>query len=217
MSECVSRVGHEPPQPSTIVAEIDKCRLASALKVNQELLQLYWFVGKQILEKQEETGWGGGVIDQLSKDLSARYLDMKGFSVRNLKYMRAFAEAYPDFPNVQVPLAQITWYHHISLITKVKDTRERAFYIQQTAQNGWSRDVMLMQVDSRKTKEYDSRWNYGLYQIINELDTSYIDANGDTQYNYTQLHTYITTLKTKVKEYYLKEIVPYLFKYEFLK
>lgn len=71
--------------------------------------------------------------------------------------------------------------------------------------------------EARKTKEYDSRWNYGLYQIINELDTTYIDANGDTQYNYTQLHTYITTLKTKVKEYYLKEIVPYLFKYEFLK
>ena len=55
----------------SIVAEIDKCRLASALKVNQELLQMYWFVGKQILEKQQETGWGGGVIDQLSKDLSA--------------------------------------------------------------------------------------------------------------------------------------------------
>lgn len=71
--------------------------------------------------------------------------------------------------------------------------------------------------EAKKTKEYDSRWNYGLYQIINELDTSYIDANGDTQYNYAQLHTYITTLKTKVKEYYLAEVVPYLFKYEFLK
>ena len=72
-------------------------------------------------------------------------------------------------------------------------------------------------VEAKKTKEYDLRWNYGLYQIINELDTTYIDVNGDLQYNYTQLHTYIMTLKTKVKEYYLKEIVPYLFKYEFLK
>lgn len=71
--------------------------------------------------------------------------------------------------------------------------------------------------EAKKTKEYNSKWNYGLYQIINELDTTYEDANGDTQYNYTQLHTYITTLKQKVKEYYLKEIVPYLFKYEFLK
>ena len=71
--------------------------------------------------------------------------------------------------------------------------------------------------EAKKTQEYDSKWNYGLYQIINELDTSYVDVNKVTHYNYTQLHTYITTLKTKVKEYYLKEIVPYLFHYEFLK
>ena len=144
-----------------IETEIDRCRLATALKVNQDLLQLYWFIGNQILEKQRMLGWGSNVIDNLSSDLSNRYSDMKGFSVRNLKYMRAFAESYPDFPIVQVPLAQsgeteivqvplaqITWYHHISLITKVKNIAERAFYIQQTAQNGWSRDVMLLQVDS---------------------------------------------------------------------
>lgn len=144
-----------------IVTEIDRCRLASALKVNQDLLQLYWFIGNQILEKQRMLGWGSNVIDNLSHDLSDRYSDMKGFSVRNLKYMRAFAESYPEFPIVQVSLAQneenkivqvslaqITWYHHISLITRVKDIAERAFYIQQTAQNGWSRDVMLLQIDS---------------------------------------------------------------------
>ncbi len=71
--------------------------------------------------------------------------------------------------------------------------------------------------EAKKTNEYDSKWNYGVYQIINELDTTYIDSNGDTQYNYTQLHTNLTTLKQKVKEYYLKEIVPTLFEYEFLK
>jgi hypothetical protein len=71
--------------------------------------------------------------------------------------------------------------------------------------------------EAKKTKEYDKNWNYGVYQIINELDTTYVDSNGDTQYNYTQLHTNLTTLKQKVKEYYLKEIVPYLFEYEFLK
>lgn len=145
----------------TIMTEIDRCRIVSALKVNHDLLQLYWFIGNQILEKQRLLGWGSNVIDELSHDLSDRYSDVKGFSVRNLKYMRAFAESYPSFPIVQVslaqndeeeivqvPLAQITWYHHISLITKVKDIVERAFYIQQTAQNGWSRDVMLLQIDS---------------------------------------------------------------------
>lgn len=71
--------------------------------------------------------------------------------------------------------------------------------------------------EAKKTKEYDPKWNYGVYQIINELDTSYVDANGQTQYNYTQLHTNLITLKQKVKEYYIQEIVPYLFQYEFLK
>ncbi len=89
-----------------IVTEIDRCRLSTALKVNQDLLQLYWFIGNQILEKQRMLGWGSNVIDNLSSDLSNRYSDMKGFSVRNLKYMRAFAESYPDFPIVQVPHAQ---------------------------------------------------------------------------------------------------------------
>lgn len=171
-----------------IVTEIDRCRLVSALKVNQDLLQLYWFIGSQILEKQQLLGWGSNVIDNLSHDLSDRYSDMKGFSVRNLKYMRAFAESYPDFPIVQVPLAQnngekivqvslaqITWYHHISLISKVKDIAERAFYIQQAAQNGWSRDVMLLQIDSdlyhRQGKAINN-FNQTLPNVQSDLATS---------------------------------------------
>lgn len=93
-------------------------------------------------------------------DLANNFPKNKGFSVRNLKYMRAFAEAYPQFLIVQVPLAQsenqfvqvslaqITWYHHISLLPKVKDATERAFYIAETAKNEWSRDVMLLQIHS---------------------------------------------------------------------
>ena len=67
----------------------------------------YWNIGKSILQKQEERGWGTKVIDQLSKDLSVKFPDDRGYSVRNLKYMRQFAEAYPQFPIVQVPLAQL--------------------------------------------------------------------------------------------------------------
>jgi predicted nuclease of restriction endonuclease-like (RecB) superfamily len=111
---------------------------------------------------QKELGWGSKIIDKLSRDINTEYPDSTGYSVRNLKYMRAFAEAYPDFPIVQVPLAQsgsqnefvqvslaqITWYHHISLLSKIKDTAERAFYIAKTAENQWSRDVMLLQIKS---------------------------------------------------------------------
>ncbi|MBX3288484.1 MAG: DUF1016 family protein [Acidobacteria bacterium] len=141
----------------------DKIKLAqtkAAFKVNAEMLMLYWEIGNSILEKQNQSGWGSKVIDLLSADLAKLFPENSGFSVRNLKYMRAFSEAYPQFPIVQVPLArsqdefvqvplaQITWYHHISLLAKVKDVAERAFYIAETAKNGWSRDVMLLQIQS---------------------------------------------------------------------
>lgn len=155
---------------------IDTAKLKTAINVNMGTLSLYWSIGKQILDKQERQGWGKKVIEQLSKDLTMKYPDDRGYSVRNLKYMRQFADAYPYFPFVQVPLAQlrelpilqatlaklenegtefvqvslaqISWYHHISLLSKVKDYAERAYYITETAQNGWSRDVMLMQIDN---------------------------------------------------------------------
>ena len=139
---------------------IDTAKLKTALNVNVGTLTLYWNIGKQILEKQEKEGWGKKVVEQLSKDLTAKYPDDRGYSIRNLKYMRQFADAYPNFPFVQVPLAQmkkyavmplalqdgkdfvqvplaqISWYHHISLLPKVKDVAERAYYITETAQNG---------------------------------------------------------------------------------
>lgn len=144
-----------------ILKKIESAQIRTALKVNTDLLTLYWEIGQMILEKQEQKGWGSKVIDLLAKDLKRSFPDNTGFSVRNLKYMRTFAEAYPDFPIVQVPLAQseskfvqvplaqITWYHHISLLTKVKDIHKRAFYIAETAKNEWSRNVMLLQVKNK--------------------------------------------------------------------
>ena len=158
----------------TIISRIENAKIHVSFHVNAELLSLYWSIGSEILEKQMTSGWGAQVIDKLSQDLSHAFPDDRGYSVRNLKYMRTFAEAYPEFPIVQVslaqlknypiwqvplsefqedgkdfvqvPLAQITWYHHITLLTKVKDKTERALYILATAQEGWSRDVMLMQI-----------------------------------------------------------------------
>lgn len=155
---------------------IDTAKLKTAISVNMGTLSLYWNIGKSILQKQEQEGWGKQVIEQLSKDLISRYPDDRGYSKRNLGYMKSFAMQYPDFPFlqvplaklkelpilqatlaklegegkdfVQVPLAQISWYHHISLLPKVKDEAQRAYYITETAQNGWSRDVMLLQIDN---------------------------------------------------------------------
>lgn len=156
---------------------IEKRKFNAVMGVNAEMLSLYWTIGHDILEKQKVLGWGAQVIDRLSADLSRRFPDDRGYSVRNLKNMRAFAKTYPHYPIVQVslaqfddmpvdpllranlhidadgfvqvPLAQISWYHHISLMSKVKDDVARAFYILETAANGWSRDVMMSQVANR--------------------------------------------------------------------
>jgi predicted nuclease of restriction endonuclease-like (RecB) superfamily len=132
----------------------------ASFEVNAEMLKLYWGIGNSILVVQNNDGWGSQVIDNLSKAIKEDFPNSTGFSVRNLKYMRSFAKEYPHFPIVQVPLAQnseelmqvslaqITWYHHITLLTKVKELEERVFYIVQTAQNEWSRDVMLLQIKS---------------------------------------------------------------------
>ncbi|WP_449400714.1 DUF1016 N-terminal domain-containing protein [Chryseobacterium wanjuense] len=89
-----------------IANKIKLTQTQAAFKVNAELLTLYWEIGNSIIEKQKQNSWGSKIIDLLALDLAKNFPESKGFSVRNLKYMRAFAEAYPEFPIVQVPLAQ---------------------------------------------------------------------------------------------------------------
>ena len=126
--------------------QISAARTATSIKVNTDLLQLYYDIGSSILDVQERLGWGSQIIDKLSQHIKNEFPGSTGFSVRNIKYMRAFALAYPDFPTVQVSLAQIPWYHHISLLAKVKSLDHRLFYIRETERNGWSRDTMLLHV-----------------------------------------------------------------------
>jgi predicted nuclease of restriction endonuclease-like (RecB) superfamily len=176
---------------------IRKAKLQAVITVNNQLLSVYWEVGKTILEQQQLEGWGTKVIDRLAADLKAEFYD-SGFSVRNLKYMRAFAEAYPQFAIiqqdvaqiqgtdnqeskivqaplaqlantgsvqfVQALLAQLSWYHHITLLDKVKDPQDRLFYIQETVKNGWSRDVMVHQIEG------------GLHQRKGKISSNFKDT-----------------------------------------
>ncbi len=120
----------------------------AAIFVNRELTLLYYRIGCSILARQHKEGWGAKVIDHLSRDLRLAFPEMKGFSPRNLKYMRAFAEAYPKEAFVQEVLAQITWYHNITLLDKIKDPAERAWYVRKIIQHGWSRNVLVLQIES---------------------------------------------------------------------
>jgi len=127
---------------------IRTAQLRAVISVNRELVLLYWQIGREILKRQEEEGWGTKVIDRLAKDLRKEFPTMKGFSPRNLKYMRAFAEAWPEEQIVQQAAAQIPWFHNCVILDKLADTAERLWYIQGTIQNGWSRNVLVHQIES---------------------------------------------------------------------
>ena len=133
----------------SLKTRIQQAQIKAALAVNAELVLLYWQIGREILDRQKAQGWGAKVIEQLSKDLRSEFPQMKGFSRTNLLYMRSFAEKNPDEQFVQEVLGQITWYHNITLLDKVKDANQREFYIQKTIENGWSRNILVLQIESR--------------------------------------------------------------------
>ena len=123
-------------------------RYKAARSVNKELIMLYHHVGMQILESQARHGWGTKIIDQLSRDLKSAFPEMKGFSPRNLKYMRKFAEEYPDTEFVQQVVAQLPWGHNVFLMDLVTDKQIRMFYIKKALEHGWSRSMMVIQIET---------------------------------------------------------------------
>lgn len=122
-------------------------QLRAVASVNRELVLLNWQIGKEILKRQEQFGWGARVIDLLSRDLTQAFPNMRGFSPRNLKYMRAFAQQNPADKIVQEVLAQLTWYHNITLLDKVKEGQERLWYAQNAIEYGWSRNMLVHQIE----------------------------------------------------------------------
>jgi predicted nuclease of restriction endonuclease-like (RecB) superfamily len=151
--QCYTGLMPETPLPSdysaflrSVKAQVQQAQLRALTAVNKELILLYWKIGTQILERQSKQGWGAGVIDQLSTDLHSAFPEMRGFSPRNLKYMRAFAKAYPDEQFVQQLAAQMPWGHHMVLLDKFNDKEQRKWYIQQAAEHGWSRNVLEHQI-----------------------------------------------------------------------
>ncbi len=131
-----------------VKARVHAAQQRAALAVNQELLGLYWQLGRDILERQNLEGWGAKVVDRLAHDLKSTFPEVKGFSPRNLKYMRRFAEAWPDPAVVQQLLHKVPWFHLCTLLDKVKDEAERDWYVRAVVEHGWSRNVLVMQIET---------------------------------------------------------------------
>lgn len=127
---------------------IRQARIRAGLAVNQELIKLYWQNGRDIWERQKQRGWGAKVIERLSVDLRHEFPEMRGLSPRNLQYMRTFAEAWPDLAIAQQLVAQIPWGHNCILLDKLKDPDLREWYARMTIENGWSRNVLVIQIES---------------------------------------------------------------------
>ncbi len=133
---------------ASIKERIQSAQVRAALAVNSELVLLYWGIGSEITRRQKEEGWGTKVIDNLARDLKRSFPDMQGFSLRNLKYMKSFAEAWPEEAIVQQAAALLPWFHNCVLLDKVKDPEERLWYIREAIQNGWSRNVLVIQIEA---------------------------------------------------------------------
>ena len=171
-----SATSSEPNAPAlyaTLLADIkqrvQRAQVRAMLAVNAELIRLYWDIGRVIDERQRQEGWGAGVIPRLARDLHNDLPEEKGFSERNIKQMLAFYREYAHLAFVQQPAAQIEaeskvqqaaalltpelilgipWTHHAILMAKVKDPATRHWYMQAALEHGWSRSILVMQIET---------------------------------------------------------------------
>ena len=144
---------------ASLKKRIQQERIKTVLSANCAMVMLYWDIGASILERQQTEGWGAKVIDRLSFDLKEAFPDMKGFSSRNLKYMRKFAESWRDRQLVQRTVALIPWRSNLALLDKLKDLKQRLWYAQKTIENGWSRDVLSFQIETQLHKRLGKATN----------------------------------------------------------
>jgi predicted nuclease of restriction endonuclease-like (RecB) superfamily len=138
-----------PQLLSDLKTQIREAQIRASLAVHHELVFLYWQIGRSLEERMVLAGWGTKLITQLARDLKLEFPDVQGFSPRNLRYMRVFAQAWQDPAILQAVLAKLSWYHNIALIEKLETRELRLWYAQKTLEDGWSRNVLVMQIESQ--------------------------------------------------------------------
>jgi len=124
----------------------------ATLSVNRAMIELYFDIGKDIVVKQESLGWGKSVVEQMSKDLQSEFGKRSGYSTQNLWYMRQFYNTYKEKSNLQQLVGEIPWGHNILVFSKCKDENEQEYYIRETIEQGWSRDLLTHHI---KTKLFE--------------------------------------------------------------
>ena len=167
---------------SDIKNQIRSAQHRAIIGANRELIMLYWNIGNVINSNAQ---WGNKFIENLACDIKIDFPDITGFSVRNLKYMAKFSNLYPDIEFVQTVSAQLSWSHNITLIDKVKDGEQRAWYAKKAIKNGLSINVMVHQIESMLYKR----------QVLSEKATNF--------------KTHLSSLQSELAQQTLKD--PYIF------
>jgi predicted nuclease of restriction endonuclease-like (RecB) superfamily len=142
-----------PPGYAALLKDIKErvrtAQLRAALAVNRDLILLYWSIGRDISSRFDTEGWGTKVIDRLAKDLGTEFPGVEGFSPRNLRYMRSFAEAWPESEILQQLIAKLPWGHQTRLLDRIKDRPTREWYLKAALENGWSQNVLVHHISAR--------------------------------------------------------------------
>jgi predicted nuclease of restriction endonuclease-like (RecB) superfamily len=139
---------------SEIKEKIHQAQYDAMKQVNKTLLTLYWEIGKSIVEKQKQHGWGKSVVETLSKDLQNEFIGVQGYSVQNLWYMRQMYLEYKDNAKLQPLVGEISWSHNLVIVSKCKDDLEREFYIQMTKKYGWTKNVLIHQIEGKSYEKF---------------------------------------------------------------
>lgn len=137
-----------------IKEKIHQAQYQAMKAVNKKLIRLYWDIGKSIVEKQDELGWGKSVVENLSKDLQYSFPGTRGYSVQNLRYMRQFYLEYKANEKLQPMVGEISWSKNVVIMSKCKDHLQREFYIRMTKKFGWTKNVLVHQIESDAYERY---------------------------------------------------------------
>ena len=133
---------------------VRSARYAALKSVNKELVGLYWDIGRMIVERQVDSAHGDAIVERLTRDLQAEFPRLSGFSRRNVFYMREFYLVYRGLPKVQPLVAQIGWTHNLTILQRCKEPLEREFYIRMTRKFGWTKNVLIHQIDNQSYQKY---------------------------------------------------------------
>ena len=133
---------------SSILRKVEDSKHRAATTVNRLLIELYWFIGETIVDLQEKSKWGDGVVEKLSQDLRMKYPDMSGFSVQNLWYMKKFYSTYCDIPILQTLSGELSWSNNVLVLNKTKTIEEKEFYLKMCLKERWSYRELQRQIDS---------------------------------------------------------------------